>query len=97
MQLLPQVQGMIERRILINYRADSALISPILPAPLRPKLVRGVAIVGICLIRLAQVRPRWVPRLLGVSSENAAHRIAVEWDAADGPREGVYSCAPAGG
>jgi hypothetical protein len=47
--------------------------------------------VGICLIRLEQIRPAGFPGLLGVSSENAAHRIAVEWtDAAGSKREGVF-------
>jgi hypothetical protein len=47
--------------------------------------------VGICLIRLEQIRPAGLPRMLGLSSENAAHRIAVEWtDPAGIQREGVY-------
>jgi hypothetical protein len=47
--------------------------------------------VGICLIRLEQIRPAGLPGLLGLSSENAAHRIAVEWTDADGiQREGVF-------
>ena len=45
---------------------------------------------GVCLIRLKHIRPRFVPSFLGISSENAAHRIAVEWDQ-DGQRcEGVF-------
>ncbi len=46
--------------------------------------------VGICLIRLKQVRPAYCPRWLGISSENAAHRFAVEWDDGGTVREGVY-------
>jgi hypothetical protein len=47
--------------------------------------------VGICLIRLEQIRPAGLPGALGLSSENAAHRIAVEWtDAAGIQREGVF-------
>jgi hypothetical protein len=45
---------------------------------------------GICLIRLKQVRPRFLPRFVGVSSENAAHRIAVEWEQDGELRQGVY-------
>jgi hypothetical protein len=45
---------------------------------------------GICLIRLKRVRPRGFPAWLGISSENAAHRIAVEWDDAGKVRRGVY-------
>ena len=46
---------------------------------------------GICLIRLEQLRPAGFPTVLGLSSENAAHRIAVEWNDGTGvPREGVF-------
>ena len=61
-----------------------------LPAPFRPKLHQGYAIAGICLIRLEQIGPEWAPGGVGLSSENAAHRIAVRWDDAGSPREGVF-------
>jgi hypothetical protein len=87
---LPTIQGLIDRRLLVNYRADPAAIERILPPPFRPKLHRGYAIVGICLIRLKQIRPQFMPLPMGLSSENAAHRIAVEWDADGKCCEGVY-------
>ncbi len=74
---LPVIRGVIDRRILVNYRVDPAALSAVLPAPLRPKVVGGFGIGGICLIRLKQLRPRMVPKALGIRSENAAHRIAV--------------------
>jgi hypothetical protein len=81
----------IDRRILVNYRVDPVALSKILPPPFRPKLIHGYGVGGICLIRLQQLRPKWMPAGLGLSSENAAHRIAVEWDDEHGsPREGVY-------
>jgi hypothetical protein len=46
--------------------------------------------VGICLIRLRNIRPRLFPAWLAISSENAAHRAAVEWDEGGMRREGVY-------
>jgi len=62
-----------------------------LPTPFRPKLHQGHAIGGICLIRLEEIRPKGFPGFLGIASENAAHRIAVEWDEPSGEtREGVY-------
>jgi hypothetical protein len=45
---------------------------------------------GVCLIRLKHVRPKFLPAFLGFSSENAAHRIAVEWDADGETKEGVF-------
>jgi hypothetical protein len=63
----------------------------VLPGNFRPKLVEGKAIVGICLIRLEEVRPKGFPAFAGISSENSAHRIAVEWDDHAGQsQEGVF-------
>lgn len=87
---LPVIKGVIERRVLVNYRVDKDVLQRVLPAPFRVKTVAGAGIAGICLIRLRGVRPRFLPAALGLSSENAAHRIAVEWDTDDGVREGVY-------
>lgn len=87
---LPVMRGVIDRRILVNYRVDPAVLAPLLPAPFRPKLVRGFGLVGICLIRLKHLRPAFLPSWLGVSSENAAHRTAVEWDEDGATRGGVY-------
>ena len=88
---LPIIHGLIRRRLLVNFRVDAEIMKHFLPEPFRPKLHRGHAIAGICLIRLEQIRPGWLPRSCGISSENAAHRIAVLWDdPATGPREGVF-------
>lgn len=84
---IPTVRGVIDRRILVNFQVERDALQRVLPAPLRPKLVAGVGIGGICLIRLRELRPRLVPRSLGMSSENAAHRIAV---VLPGGGEGVF-------
>jgi hypothetical protein len=81
---------MIDRRILVNYRVDPSVLSCVLPKPFRPKLVNDKGIAGVCLIRLKNVRPRLLPGFLGISSENAAHRIAVEWDQGGEHCEGVF-------
>jgi hypothetical protein len=87
---LPVIHGIIERRLLVNYRIDPEFVGRLLPAPFRPQLVGGWAVGGICLIRLHSVRPSGIPSWLGLSSENAAHRFAVEWDDGDATRTGVY-------
>src|SRR5438445_804140 len=87
---IPVMRGIIDRRILVNYRVAPDVLAPLLPEPFRPKVVRGLGMVGICLIRLKRVRPAFVPAFLGISSENAAHRTAVEWDDQGTMREGVY-------
>lgn len=88
---IPAIQGIIRRRILLNYRVAPELAAGILPTNFRPKIFDEHAIAGICLIRLEQVRPKGLPSLVGISSENSAHRIAVEWEDAEGrPQEGVF-------
>ena len=87
---LPVLAGLMDRRLLINYSVDPDVVATMLPPPFRPQLVRGRAVAGICLIRLRQMRPRGLPRWIGIASENAAHRVAVEWDEPLGVRRGVY-------
>jgi len=87
---LPKVHGTIKRRLLVNFRVDPAVLQRQLPPPFHPKLHEGQAIAGICLIRLEDIRPRRFPRVVGLSSENAAHRVAVVWDDEAGAHEGVY-------
>ncbi|MER5967321.1 DUF2071 domain-containing protein [Streptomyces sp. NPDC002057] len=86
----PRLSSVVERRLLVNYRVAPDVAARLLPQPLRPQLVNGHAVAGICLLRLGGVRPVWAPRALGLRSENAAHRIAVEWDGPDGVETGVY-------
>ncbi|MGH7326887.1 MAG: DUF2071 domain-containing protein, partial [Polyangiaceae bacterium] len=87
---LPVIQGVIRRRLLINFRVEPAVMQRQLPDRFRPKRHRGSAVAGICLIRLEDIRPKHLPGFVGVSSENGAHRIAVEWEADGQLHEGVY-------
>jgi hypothetical protein len=87
---LPVIQGIIRRRILANFRVEPQVMQHQLPARFRPKLQRGFAVAGICLIRLEHIRPRFVPESVGLNSENAAHRVAVLWDEDGATREGVF-------
>lgn len=86
----PRISTVVERRLLVNYRVAPDIAASLLPAPLRPQQVGGWAVAGICLIRLGQIRPAWVPHGLGLRSENAAHRIAVQWDGPRGTQTGVF-------
>lgn len=86
----PAITGVIDRRILVNFTADPIVVAKILPPPFTPKLFNGKAIVGICLIRLKKIRPERLPSFLGISSENGAHRIAVEWKENGVVKEGVF-------
>ncbi|TDC41661.1 DUF2071 domain-containing protein [Micromonospora sp. KC213] len=86
----PRLVSAVQRRLLVNYRTDPEVTARLLPAPLRPQVVNGWAVSGICLIRLSGVRLPALPTPFGLRSEIGAHRIAVEWDTPDGVAHGVY-------
>jgi hypothetical protein len=87
---MPVIRGVIERRLLVNLRVDLEVLGRVVPRPFRPQAIRGYGLAGICLIRLGGVRPRGLPAWMGIGSENAAHRVAVEWDEGGRTRQGVY-------
>ena len=76
--------------MLLNFRADPSVVSKLLPSPFTSKIYRDSAIVGICLIRLKKVRIKGLPEFIGFGSENAAHRIAVNWTISGVQNSGVY-------
>ncbi len=88
--IMKSVDCTIERRLLINYRIDPEVASRHIPSPFRPLLVSGWAVGGICLIRLGGLRPAHLPKAIGLTTENAAHRFAVEWDDDRGTQSGVF-------
>jgi hypothetical protein len=88
--IIKSVRGVIDRRLLINFRIRPDMVSKLLPAQFRPKLIDGWAVGGICLIRLKGIRLPGLPAACGLSSENAAHRFAVEWCEHGKTREGVF-------
>ena len=90
MSFLDTIHGLIDRRILLNYRIDPAALQRVLPTPFRPLLYRGNGIGGVCMIRFKELRPAGIPAWLGLGSENAAHRFAVEWEQDGERREGVF-------
>lgn len=87
---IPVITGVIDRRILINYRVDPQVLAGHLPEPFKVQQKNGYGVAGICLIRLKEVRPRALPCAPGINSENAAHRFAVTWEAQGETRVGVY-------
>ncbi|CAM4150900.1 MULTISPECIES: DUF2071 domain-containing protein [Flavobacterium] len=87
---IPKIHGYIDRRILINFTVDPKVVEKIIPFPFRPKTYKDKAIVGICLIRLKNIKPKGFPDFVGVNSENGAHRIAVEWIENGELKSGVY-------
>ena len=88
--MLPRIVGTIERRILLNFRAPLEVVRPMVPKSFQIRSVGGFALIGVCLIRFRSLRPAGLPAFFGLSSENAAHRISVEWDDESGHQTGVY-------
>jgi hypothetical protein len=88
---LPVIKGVIKRRILMNYQIEPEVIVKYLPPIFKPKVIQGKSIIGVCLIRLEQIHPKSFRTSMGISSENAAHRIAVQWNDETGKLcDGVY-------
>jgi len=72
------IRGRFERTLQINYRVDPGLLAEQLAPGLRPLLVRGWGIAGIALLRISDLRPRFLPDWLGRRSEHALHWVAIE-------------------
>lgn len=87
---IPIIEGVIDRRILINYRVERSVLRKLLPTPFQPVVVNGYGIVGIDFLRFRQLRAKGLPAYLGFSSENAAHRISVEWEELGVLKRGLY-------
>ena len=88
--MLPVLEGIIARRLLINFRVAPELVRPLVPAALEIVEQNGFAVVGVCLIRLEKLRPSGTPAALGLSSENMAHRIAIRYRSGGQTRDGVF-------
>lgn len=88
--MFPALEGIIARRILLNFRADARTVQKLVPSPLIVEEYMGFAVVGICLIRLEHLRPKGVPSALGISSENMAHRVAIRYPVGNEMKPGVF-------
>jgi len=87
--MAPSLVGRIERRVLLDHAVDPDVAARHLPPGLEVRLLGGCAVVGVCLIRLVEMRPVGLPPALGRTIEAAAHRISVVGPGADGPEPGV--------
>ena len=81
--------GTMARRMLVNWRIEPEAARRVLPGVVRPKLVDGYAIAGLCLVRLERMRLAYWPPWIGLASENVAARMGIEWDSPTGLRQGV--------
>jgi uncharacterized protein YqjF (DUF2071 family) len=90
LEVLPTLEGVIRRRVLLNFRADPKTVAALLPVPLEVLPYDGFAIVGVCLIGMEQLRPKGPPGTFGLSSENMAHRVAIRYPTDEGMKDGVF-------
>jgi len=88
--LFNSVSGLCERRLILNWRVDPELVVKHLPRPFRPRLVNGKAIVGVDILKLANMRLTGLPGFTGFSTENAVDRVSVEWDEGGAVVKGLY-------
>ncbi|HZI25437.1 MAG TPA: DUF2071 domain-containing protein, partial [Chryseolinea sp.] len=87
---LPVLDGIIDRRILINYRVHPEVIKNLLPPHLDPLVINGYGSAGICLLRLKNIGIKHSSQFLRITSENAAHRFLVKWIENGEEMHGVY-------
>ncbi|GAB3397050.1 DUF2071 domain-containing protein [Humibacter soli] len=90
MSAVGTLKAQLRRRLLVSYAVDPSVATRLLPEPFRPQLVGDRAVGGFCMIGLQSVRPGWFPSSVGIRTENAAHRMAVEWSESGRTRYGVY-------
>lgn len=85
------IDAFLERRLLVNYRVDPEVAARLLPHPFVPRLTKGWAIAGVCLIHLRKTRTRNLPAVFGIDVQGSAHRLAVMWPDRGGEMQpGVY-------
>lgn len=87
---LPVLDGVIDRRILVNYRVEPDVLRPLLPPNVEPLVINGYASAGICLLRLKHIGVKHSPSFLRITSENAAHRFLVSFRKNGQVTKGVY-------
>ncbi|WP_372966759.1 DUF2071 domain-containing protein [Microbacterium sp.] len=90
MTIIHSVHARLRRRLLISYRVDPRVAATLLPTGFRPQIVDGAALAGVCVLGLESIKPLGMPGRAGLRSENAAHRMAVEWDGEHGVESGVF-------
>jgi len=89
--MAPAIRGVVDRRILINYRVPTESLEAVVPEPFRPREAeKGMGLGSVCIMRLKNERPRLVPSMFGTSFETVTHRISVECDEGGEKKNCVY-------
>jgi hypothetical protein len=88
----PAVRGVVQRRLLVNYRADVGTLGAVLPEPFVAREVgeSGDGIGSVCFTKVRGARTRLSPSLLGVSAEVATHRVSAVCETESGTEACAY-------
>lgn len=87
---IPMV-GRLRRCWLLAYRAPLDLVSRHLPAPLKPLSFGGYGFWNVVVCEIENMRPRGLPKFMGITYRHAAYRIYVRHLNANGASvEGLY-------
>jgi len=88
----PAVSGVVESRILVNFRVGLDTLDTVLPEPFRGREVgeTGVGIGTVCFTKVTKARPWFVPESLSVGFETATHRISAAVEGEGGTTFCVY-------
>jgi hypothetical protein len=85
--MVPVLEGVVERRLVVHFRVDVDAARGLLPAGLAPIERAGRAVAGVTLVRLGRVRPRGLKPLGGLGVETMVHWLAARGE--DG-RKGLF-------
>ena len=80
------MKGTIERCWLFAFRTPERDVRPLLPAPLDLVTRDGAAFWNVVVCRVGRMRPRFAPRLLGMSYWHVAYRLHARFAG----QEGLY-------
>lgn len=89
----PAIHGVVDHRVLVNYRVDPEDLDTALPGPFRGREVgeSGKGIGTVCLTKIENARPKFAPESVGVSVRSVTHRIYAEMETARGNRFCAYA------
>jgi hypothetical protein len=82
--------GMMDWRILINFKTELKMLREYLPAPFEPRNHLGFGMAGVCLLNQRNQRIKGLPSALGLHSYQALYWIAVNWEELGETRQGYY-------
>jgi hypothetical protein len=86
-----ELRGVLEPCLLLTYRVAADAVRGLLPDGLALSTFRGWAFWNVVLCRVLAMRPRGVPRCLGVDYSHVAYRLHVRAEAAGGRElDGLY-------